>query len=76
MQTTPDLESRQQLAVSIHRALRREIPERAPEDELKTSIDAALLEEAQRNELTLAYLRAAATAALAMSFMQTPLRPP
>jgi signal transduction histidine kinase len=65
--TPPRLDSRQLLAASIHRVLRREIPQRAAEDGLKASIDSALFEESRRNELTLAYLRVATTGAVLVS---------
>ena len=53
----PTQDSRQLLAASIERVLRSEMPARGSQAELAASIDRALIHEAWRNELTLAYLR-------------------
>lgn len=51
-------DSRRLLAASIERSLRSHMPAGAAREDLAAAIDRALLAEARRNELTLAYLRA------------------
>ena len=60
--------SRERLAASIEELLREEIPRRTRGDDLTESIDAALQDEACRDERTVAYLRLAATVALVVLF--------
>jgi signal transduction histidine kinase len=61
--------SRERLAASIEILLRQEIPQRTRGDDLSASIDDALQNESCRNERAVAYLRLAATGAMAISLL-------